>query len=99
MYSITINCDDYERFKEILENMDEIAKKRENKKKEDGRSLYMKTLHRRTKEFHEQHQLIDYKECLSIIADQMKVEKDHENMKHLVDEMIIDLSNAAVVDE
>ena len=54
-YSIIIKCENYERFKEIMENMESIARKREDKKKNDKRSGLMKTLHHRTKLFHEQN--------------------------------------------
>ena len=96
MYSITIQCENYERFKEILNNMDEIAKKREGIKKNDNRTLYMKELHRRTKEFHEAHSIIPYKECLSIIAEEMKEEKEQQEVINLVAESVIDISNVDV---
>jgi len=95
-YSIIIKCENYERFKEILSNMDEIAKKREGVKKNDNRTLYMKELHRRTKEFHEGHQIIPYKECLSIIAEEMKDEKERQELMDMVAESVIDLSNVDV---
>ena len=95
-YSIIIKCETYERFKEILSNMDEIAKKREGVKKNDNRTIYMKELHRRTKEFHEAHSIIPYKECLSIIAEEMKEEKEQQEVIDLVAESVIDLSNGDV---
>ena len=96
MYSITIQCENYERFKEILNNMDELAKKREGVKKNDNRTIYMKELHRRTKEFHEAHSIIPYKECLSIIADEMKDEKEQQEVMNMVAESVIDISNVDV---
>ena len=96
MYSITIQCENYERFKEILNNVDEIAKKREGVKKNDNRTLYMKELHRRTKIYHEENTLIDYKGCLSIIAEEMKEEKEQQEVIDLVAESVIDLSNGDV---
>jgi len=95
-YSIIIKCENYERFKEILANMDEIAKKREGVKKNDNRTIYMKELHRRTKEFHEAHSIIPYKECLSIIADEMKDEKEKQEVMNMVAESVIDISNVDV---
>ena len=96
MYSITIQCKNYERFKEISNNMDEIAKKREGVKKNDNRTLYMKELHRRTKIYHEENTLIDYKSCLSIIAEEMKEEKEQQEVMNLVAESVIDISNVDV---
>jgi len=95
-YSIIIKCENYERFKEILSNMDEIAKKREGVKKNDNRTLYMKELHRRTKIFHEANTMIDYKKCLSIIAEEMKDEKERQELMDMVAESVIDLSNVDV---
>ena len=96
MYSLTIQCDTYERLKEILQNMDEIAKRREDAKKKDGRGKYMKELHRKTKEFHEQHSFIEYKECLSIIANQMKEEKEPQEVMEMIYESVVDISNVDV---
>ena len=96
MYCLTFQCDTYERLRKILYNMDEIAKKREDAEKKDRRGKYMKELHRRTKEFHETHCLIQYKECLSIVANQMKVEKQHDDVQHIVDEMVLDFSNSTI---
>ena len=90
-YSITIQCETFERFIEIMENMTEIAKKKEDKKKNDKRSDLMRELHRRTKEFHEQNSLIDYKTCLSIIADQIKEEKDIKDAKDIILDSVIDI--------
>ena len=96
MYSITIQCETFERFIEIMENMTELAKKREDKKKNDKRSDLMKELHRRTKEFHEQNSIIDYKTCLSIIADQIKEEKEIKDANDIVLNSVIDISNVDV---
>jgi len=95
-YSITFHCPNYEIFQDVLKSLDEIAKKREGVKKNDNRTLYMKELHRRTKEFHEAHQIIPYKECLSIIAEEMKEEKEQQEVINLVAESVIDLSNVDV---
>ena len=83
-YSITFHCPDYDVFKDVLKSLEEIARKREDKKKKDKRSDLMKELHRRTKVFHEQNSLIDYKTCLSIIADQIKEEKDIKDAKDII---------------
>ena len=72
-YSILIKCDSYERMTEILRNMDEIAKRRIERK--DNRGHYMRTLHQRTKEYQEENPEKPYKECLAIIAEKMKNEK------------------------
>ena len=95
-YSIIIKCENYERFKEVLNNMEELARKREDKKKNDKRSGLMKELHRRTKLFHEQNSLIDYKTCLSIIADQIKEEKEHQDIMEMITDSVIDISNVDV---
>ncbi len=97
MYSITIQCETFERFKEIMQNMESIARKREDAKKNDKRSGLMKELHRRTKLFHEGHTLIDYKTCLSIIADQMKEEKENrQEVMEMITDSVIDISNVDV---
>ena len=95
-YSITIQCETFERFKEIMQNMESIARKREDAKKNDKRSGLMKELHRRTKLFHEQNSLIDYKTCLSIIADQIKEEKEHQDIMEMITDSVIDISNVDV---
>ena len=88
MYSITFHCPDYDVFKNVLKSLDEIAKKKEGIKKNDNRTIYMKELHKKTKEFHEAHDLIPYKECLSIIAEQMKDEKERQDVNDIVNELI-----------
>ena len=72
-YSILIKCDSFERMNEILLNMEEIAKRRIERK--DNRGFYMKMLHKRTKEYQEENPEKPYKECLAIIAEKMKHEK------------------------
>ena len=95
-YSITFHCPDYDVFKDVLKSLEEIARKREDKKKKDKRSDLMKELHRKTKEFHEAHLLIPYKECLSIIADQIKEEKEIKDANDIVLNSVIDISNVDV---
>ena len=58
---------------EILRNMDEIAKRRIERK--DNRGHYMRTLHQRTKEYQEENPESSYKECLAITAEKIKHEK------------------------
>ena len=72
-YSILIKCDSFERMNEILLNMEEIGKRRMERK--DNRGFYMKMLHKRTKEFQDANREKPYKECLAIIAEKMKQEK------------------------
>ena len=95
-YSITFHCPDYDVFKDVLKSLEEIARKREDKKKKDKRSDLMKELHRRTKEFHEQNSLIDYKTCLSIIADQIKEEKDIKDAKDIILDSVIDILDSVI---
>ena len=69
-YSILIKCDSFERMNEILLNMEEIGKRRMERK--DNRGFYMKMLHKRTKEFQDANREKPYKECLAIIVEQMR---------------------------
>jgi len=95
-YSVTIQCETYERFKEVLDNMDEICKRREASKKKDRRGAYMKTLHERAKIFHEQHSLIPYHECIKIVSSQMRDERESMEDEILL-QPIRDMSGGTVV--
>ena len=53
-------------------------------------------LHRRSNLFHETNSLISYKECLSIIAEEMNVEKEHQDVMDIISNSVIDISNVDV---
>ena len=86
-YSILIKCESYERMVEILRNMDEIAKQRIEKK--ENRGWYLRNRHIRAKQYREANPEKSYKECLTIVSEEMKAEKDNK---------IIDLSGGDCLD-
>ena len=95
-YSITFHCPTYEVFRDVLNSLDEIAKKREQAKKKDRRGQFIKEAHRRTKEFYQEHSFnIPYNESFKIVCEQMRDER--ETMEEEILQEVRDMSGGTVV--